>query len=152
SNTDEPDRPMVVAEIEGRLSKWAMSLNAGLQKYERDKFLMIMDTETLEKIEAKKFDILDSIREIDLGNQITPTLSIGVGAEAGNPLQSSNYAQTALDMALGRGGDQVVVKKGAKLSFYGGKTKAVERRTKVKSRVIAGVLRELMEQSRNVLI
>ena len=152
SNTDEPNRPMVVAEIEGRLSKWAMSLNAGLQKYERDKFLMIMDSEILEKIEAKKFDILDSIREIDLGNQITPTLSIGVGAEAGNPLQSSNYAQTALDMALGRGGDQVVVKKGAKLSFYGGKTKAVERRTKVKSRVIAGVLRELMEQSRNVFI
>ena len=152
SNTDEPDRPMVVAEIEGRLSKWAMNLNAGLQKYERDKFLMIMDSEILERIEAQKFDILDSVRQIDMGNQITPTLSIGVGAEANNPLQSSNYAKTALDMALGRGGDQVVVKKGTKLSFYGGKTKAVERRTKVKSRVIAGVLRELMEQSPNVFI
>ena len=152
SNTDEPNRPMVVAEIEGRLSKWAMNLNAGLQKYERDKFLMIMDSEILDKIEAQKFDILDSVREIDMGNQITPTLSIGVGAEANSPLQSSSYAKTALDMALGRGGDQVVVKKGSKLSFYGGKTKAVERRTKVKSRVIAGVLRELMEQSRNVFI
>ena len=77
SNTDEPDRPMVVAEIEGRLSKWAMNLNAGLQKYERDKFLMIMDSEILEKIEAQKFDILDSVRQIDMGNQITPTLSMG---------------------------------------------------------------------------
>ncbi|MFY9427259.1 MAG: DHH family phosphoesterase [Caldicoprobacterales bacterium] len=152
SNTDEADRPMVVAEIEGRLGKWAMSLNAGLQKYERDKFLMIMDTEILEMLEAKKFDILDNIREIDMGNQMNPTLSIGVGAEASSPLQSSNYAKTALDMALGRGGDQVVVKKGSKLYFYGGKTKAVERRTKVKSRVIAGVLRELMEQSRDVYI
>ena len=152
ANTDGTDRPMVIAEIEGRLGKWAMSLNAGWQKYERGKFLMIMDSDILDILESKKFDILDHVREIDMGNQMTPTLSIGVGVEANTPARSANYAHTALDMALGRGGDQAVVKRGSKLYFYGGKTKAVERRTKVKSRVIAGVLRELMEQSRDVFI
>ena len=152
ANTEESHRPMVIAEIEGRLGKWAMSLNAGWQKYDRDKFLMIMDSEILDKLEAKKFDILDNIRDIDIGNQMTPTLSIGVGIGANSPSQGADYAQTALDMALGRGGDQAVVKRGTKLYFYGGKTKAVEKRTKVKSRVIAGVLRELMEQSRGIFI
>lgn len=152
ANTDEAYRPMVIAEIEGRLSKWAKGVNAGLQKYERDKFLMIMDSEILYKLETKKFDILDNIRGIDIGNKMTPTLSIGVGVEASNPSQSADYAQMALDMALGRGGDQAVVKRGAKLYFYGGKTKAVEKRAKVKSRVMAGVLRELMEESQEIFI
>ncbi len=152
ANTEEAQRPMMIAEIEGRLGKWAMNLNAGWQKYERDRFLMIMDSEMLDELEANKFGILDDIREIDIGNHINPTLSIGVGVGGDNPFQSADYAKTALDMALGRGGDQVVVKRGTKLYFYGGKTKAVEKRTKVKSRVIAGVLRELMEQSNGVYI
>ncbi|NLJ40015.1 MAG: hypothetical protein GX352_00130 [Clostridiales bacterium] len=152
ANIEEPDRPMVAAEIEGRLGKWAQALGAGWQKYDRDKFIMIMDSKILDKLESGKFGILDNIREIKIGDRPHPTLSIGVGAEADSPSQGADYARVALDMALGRGGDQAVVKKGSKLYFYGGKTKAVEKRTKVKSRVLAGVLRELMEQSNRVYI
>ncbi|MGI5851666.1 MAG: DHH family phosphoesterase [Caldicoprobacterales bacterium] len=152
ANTEEADRPLLIAEIEGKLAKWAMGHKAGWQKYERDKFLMVMNGNILEKLEANRFGILDDIREIDLGSHMSPTLSIGVGAEGQIPSQNVDFAKTALDMALGRGGDQVVVKKGTRLFFYGGKTKAVERRTKVKSRVMAGVLRELMEQSSRIYI
>lgn len=152
ANTEESHRPMLIAEIEGRLGKWAMNLNAGWQKYDHDKFFMVMDSQILDRLEANKFNILDSIREIDISSQMTPTLSIGVGVEGNNPSHNASYAKTALDMALGRGGDQAVVKRGSKLYFYGGKTKAVEKRTKVKSRVIAGVLRELMEQSQEVFV
>ncbi len=152
ANTEESHRPMLIAEIEGRLGKWAMGLNAGLQKYDHDKFLMVADSEILDKLEANKFSILDEIREIDISNQMSPTLSIGVGVGGDSPFNNVDYARTALDMALGRGGDQAVVKRGSKLHFYGGKTKAVEKRTKVKSRVIAGVLRELMDQSQDIFI
>lgn len=152
ANTEEADKPMLTAEIEGKLSRWATGLNAGWQKYERDKYIMIMDSEILDRVEKDKFSILDEIREINPENQMNPTLSIGVGVEADSPLHNLDYARTALDMALGRGGDQTAVKRGTKLYFYGGKTKAVEKRTKVKSRVIAGVLRELMEQSERVYI
>ncbi|HZJ57492.1 MAG TPA: DHH family phosphoesterase [Clostridia bacterium] len=152
ANTEDANKPLLIAEIEGRLGKWAMNHSAGWQKYDRDKFLMVMDVNILEALEGNRFGILDDIREIDMGSHVPPTLSIGVGVEAQSPSQSIDFAKTALDMALGRGGDQAVVKKGTKLYFYGGKTKAVERRTKVKSRVMAGVLRELMEQSYNIFI
>ena len=152
NNTDEAKRPVVQAQIEATLSEWAISLNAGWKKYERDKFVMITRADALKILEENRFQILDSIRAISAGNKIPVTLSVGVGADGKNPLELIQFAQSALDLALGRGGDQVVVKRGTRLYFYGGKSKEVEKRTKVKSRVIANNLRELMVQSNGVFI
>ena len=152
ANTEDAKKPGVMAEIESRIGQWAASVNAAWYKYDREKFVVIMEEKSLNQLRERKFDILDQIREINSGNRIPVTLSIGIGLEAGNPLESSASAHSAVDLALGRGGDQAVLKQGTKLYFYGGKTKGVEKRTKVKSRVIASALRELMEHSSDILI
>ncbi|WP_026476785.1 DHH family phosphoesterase [Alkaliphilus transvaalensis] len=151
-NTEESTRPMVLAEVDHRLNLWANKLNGIMRKYTNDKFILVFEKKHLEKLESKKFELLDEIREINLGNKIPITLSIGIGSEGETPLQSCEFANIAKDLALGRGGDQAVVKKNQKISFYGGKTKAVEKRTKVKARVIAHALKQLIEQSENVIV
>lgn len=152
NNTDETNRPIVFAEIDKMLNSLAARINGFIRKYENDKYLIIFENRHLENLEMKKFEILDNVREIDLGNKIPVTLSIGVGVNGKSLTQQYEYAKAAMDIALGRGGDQVVVKRIDKLSFYGGKSKAVEKRTKVKARVIAHALRQLIEQSEKVFI
>lgn len=150
-STDDVHRPLVIAEIGKRLNTYASRINAFLTKYENDKYIMVFENKYLENLEGKRFDILDDIREIDTGS-MSVTLSIGVGIYGKNPAQSYEYAKGAMDIALGRGGDQAVVKKIDKLSFYGGKSKAVEKRNKVKARVISHALRQLIDQSDKVFI
>jgi c-di-AMP phosphodiesterase-like protein len=152
SHTEDSKRPVLLAEIEAILSRWAISLDASWKKFERDKFVAFMQAKSLKLVEERRFEILDRIREISVGNRIPVTLSMGIGADGSNPLELIQYAQSAMDLALGRGGDQAAVKHGTKLFFYGGKTKEVEKRTKVKSRVMANAIRKLMEQSRGVFI
>lgn len=151
-STEETKRPLVSAEIEHRLNLWAGKINGFIRKYAKDKFIVVFHHQYLEKLESKKFDIIDEIREINQGNNMPITLSIGIGTYGETPLQSCDFANGAKDLALGRGGDQVAVKKRDKISFYGGKAKAVEKRTKVKARVISHALRELIEQSTNVIV
>ncbi|ABW20330.1 DHH family phosphoesterase [Alkaliphilus oremlandii] len=151
-STEEMRRPLVGAEIEHRLNLWAGKINGFIRKYSKDKFMVIFQHEYLEKLEQKKFEIIDEIREINQGNTMPITLSIGIGVYGENALQTWNFANGAKDLALGRGGDQVAVKKGDKISFYGGKAKAVEKRTKVKARVVSHALRELIDQSTNVIV
>lgn len=150
--TEEAVRPMLVAEIDQRLNLWASRVNGLMRKYSKDKFIVVFEKQHLATLESRKFDFLDEIREISLGNKLPLTLSIGVGTEGENPLKSCEFANGAKDLALGRGGDQAVIKKNEKISFYGGKTKAVEKRTKVKARVISHALKQLIEQSENVIV
>ncbi len=150
--TEDSVRPLIVAEIDRRINLWSNRLEGLTRKYSNDKFICVFQKSYLEKLEAKKFEILDEIREINLGNKIPITLSIGIGAEGKTILQSTDFANAAKDLALGRGGDQAAVKKNDKISFYGGKTKAVEKRTKVKARVISHALKQLMEQTNSVMI
>ncbi|MBU5439352.1 DHH family phosphoesterase [Tissierella sp. MSJ-40] len=152
SSTSEVNRPLVLAEIDKKLNTYFSRYNGIVRKYENDKYLIIMENNPFEVIQGKKFDILDQIREINLGNTIPITLSMGVGADGNNPFEAYEHARAAIDIALGRGGDQAVVKKGNSLSFYGGKTKAIEKRNKVKSRVIAYALRQLIDQSDKVFV
>lgn len=152
NDTDEINRPIVFAEIDKKISEFASKINGIVRKYENDKYLIIFENKYLTVLENIKFDILDDIREINLGNRIPVTLSMGVGVNGKNPSQIYEFSKAAMDIALGRGGDQAVVKKIDKLSFYGGKTKAVEKRNKVKSRVISHALRQLIDQSENVFI
>ena len=149
---EEAKRPLVAAEIEHRINLWSAGINGLIRRYAKDKFIVIFSHEYLEKLEAKKFDILDDIREINQGNNMPITLSVGIGVYGETPLQTWEFADGAKDLALGRGGDQVVLKKGDKISFYGGKAKAVEKRTKVKARVISHALRQLMDESANVIV
>lgn len=152
NNTEEINRPIVLAEIDKRINRFVSEIEGFVRKYENDKYVIIFENKYLYELEKRKFDILDSIREINLGNRIPITLSMGVGVNGKNPSQSYEYARASIDIALGRGGDQAVVKKIDKLNFYGGKTKAVEKRNKVKSRVISHALRQLIDQAEAVFI
>lgn len=151
-STEDVNRAKVSADIDHRTHVWAAKLKGLTRKYEQDKYIVIFEYQYLENQEVKRFEILDEVREIQLGNQIPPTLSIGVGTMGKDFQECMAYANTAKDLCLGRGGDQVAVKKNDDIKFYGGKSKAVEKRTKVKARVIAYGLRQLMEQSEIVLV
>ncbi len=149
---DELSRPALVAEVDRKINAWAANYNAAIQKFSNGDYLLFLNYKQLLEIEAKRFDILDAVREINSGNRIPLTLSIGIGLNGKTNAELHGFSRSAMDIALGRGGDQAVVKDNDKLSFYGGKTKAVEKRTRVKARVIAYALRQLIEQSDNVII
>ncbi|SHF32882.1 c-di-AMP phosphodiesterase, consists of a GGDEF-like and DHH domains [Caldanaerobius fijiensis DSM 17918] len=149
---DDLDRALIVAEVDNRLNKWANSIDACLRKYENDSYIVFMTNQKLKQAEEKRFDILDEIRSIDVGNKIPITLSMGIASYSDNIRNIYMDSDTALDLALGRGGDQAVVKRKNRISYYGGKTQAVEKRTKVKARVIAHALGQLISESSNVII
>lgn len=149
---EESAKPVLIAEVDRRINAWASLNSASIQKYSNGEYLLHLNYRQLIAIEEKRFDILDNIREINAGNRLPITLSIGVGVNGKNYAELQKFSRSATDIALGRGGDQAVVKDNEKLSFYGGKTKAVEKRTKVKARVIAYALKQLIEQSEDVLI
>lgn len=152
NSTPEVNRPLVMAEIDKNINFYFSKYNGVVRKYENDKYFIIIENSGFQNIKNKKFDILDQIRELDLGNVIPITLSMGVGAEGNNPFESYQKARAAIDIALGRGGDQAVIQAGNQLSFYGGKTKAIEKRNKVKSRVIGYALRQLIDQADKVFV
>lgn len=149
---EEDDRPLIIAEIERTINSYAQGLNAMIRKYEPNKYVFCIQNKYIEKEMKKKFEILDTIREINMGNKLAVTLSIGVGRGGDTPLENEKYAVSAKELALGRGGDQAVVKNGDKLLFYGGKTKEIEKRTKVRARVIAQALVDIIKDSSNVFI
>lgn len=151
-STEDDKKPLLIAEIERTINGYAQSISGMIKKYSSSKYIVVVQDKYVEKEMEKKFSILDSMREITMGNKLAVTLSIGVGRGAETPLENENLAVAAKELALGRGGDQVVVKKGEKLEFYGGKTKEVEKRTKVRSRVIAHSLLNLISESSKVFI
>ena len=151
-STEEDKKPLLIAEIERNINSYAQNINAMLKKYASNKYILSVQSKHIEEEMRRKFEILDSIREINIGNMLAVTLSIGVGRGGSTPFENSNFADKAKELALGRGGDQAVVKNGDKLSFYGGKTKEVEKRTKVRARVIAHALNDLINESSKVYI
>ena len=151
-NTPEIKRPILLAEIDKNINSYFAKYNGVVRKYENDKYFIIMEKSAFKEIENKKFDILDQMRELDLGNTIPITLSMGVGVDGDNPSDTFKNSRSAIDVALGRGGDQAVVQFNNQLSFFGGKTKAVEKRNKVKARVIGYALRQLIDQAGEVFV
>ena len=123
-----------------------------LRKFERDKYLYLFQHKYIKELEDKKFEILDNVKEINLGNKIPVTLSFGIGLGGMTPIENLSFAGAAIDIALGRGGDQVVIKNKDSFTFYGGKARELEKRTKVKARVIAYALREIIDQADSVTI
>ncbi len=152
NETKEDRRPFITSEIDKKINLWSSRMNGILKKIDKDKYIAIFEYKYLTILEAKRFAILDEIRGIDLGNRIPPTLSIGVATGINGLAQIEESASSALELALGRGGDQAVLKKVNDFEFYGGKTKAVEKRNKVKARIIAHALRPIIDESQSVYI
>lgn len=152
NDTAELKRPLVLAEIEKTINEFAKEMDAAIRRFEKGKYLIVFENKYLKMLEDRKFDIIDSVREIDSGSDMPFTISMGVGVGAGSINQSFEFAKAGIDIALGRGGDQVVLKSKDKLSFYGGKTRTVEKRAKVKARVIAHALKQLVDQTDEVFI
>lgn len=151
-SSTEGTAPQLVADIERTINSYAQSLEAMVRKYSSNKYVLTTKDTFIEKEMEKKFEILDLVREINVGNKLAVTLSVGIGRGGKSPAQNHDFAITAKDLALGRGGDQAVVKSFEKLSFYGGKTKEVEKRTKVRARVIGHALLDLINESSNIFI
>lgn len=149
---DDQSRAMIVGKVTTEISEWCARHQMFLRRVAADRFLIMANQRTLKALEQSRFDILDSIRELMAEHKVPITLSIGVAAGTSNLVELGALAQSSLDIALGRGGDQVAVKVGQRLSFYGGKSNALEKRTRVRARVISHALRDLIRESDKVLI
>ncbi|MCX7923018.1 MAG: DHH family phosphoesterase [Clostridia bacterium] len=149
---EDAKRPQMMAEIEKKIIQWMGMTGGIIKKFERDKYLFVFELKYLREFEEKKFEILDTIKEINIGNKIPVTLSLGFGINGKSIVENFYNAGACIDIALGRGGDHVVIKDGDNFRFFGGKTRELEKRTKVKARVIAYALRELIDQSPEVMI
>lgn len=150
--TPDVNHGSLLGEIEQKIMQWVSSGNGIFRKYERDKNIVLFHQKDFQSILDTKFEILNEIRDINFENKIPVTLSIGIGLNGKDVTENDKFAKLALDMALGRGGDQVVIKDADNFNFYGAKTREVEKRTKVKARVVAHALRELIDDSSFVLI
>jgi c-di-AMP phosphodiesterase-like protein len=151
-STEDKDRSKVTTEINQILVNWAGGLKGILKNYERDKYICIFAKKYMEYFNEKKFEILKSVKEISKGNSVPLTLSIGIGIDGKEYQDNEKYAKSAIDIALGRGGDQIVINDGKRIKYYGGNTQEFEKRTKVKARVVAYALRELIAQCSEVII
>jgi cyclic-di-AMP phosphodiesterase len=151
-SVSESDRPFIIAEVEKVINMYAQELKAMVRKYEPNKYILSVENKYINEQMKKKFEILDTVRNIKVGNKLSMTLSIGVGRGGDNPFENEKYSVSAKELALSRGGDQAVVKSSDKLLFYGGTTKEVEKRTKVKARVIAHALVDIVNDSDKVFI
>lgn len=141
---EEVRQSLLLALVERKIVKYLQSMDAIVKRFERDKFIFVFQQKNLDQMLSDKFSLLDEVRGISAGNEIAMTLSIGVGLNGTTYIQNFESARTAMGMALGRGGDQAVVKDGDSISYYGGKTQKVEKATRVKARVKAHALHEMM--------
>ena len=148
----EENKPQVIAAIEKKLHEWASTCNGVIIKKERDTYVLVFEQQYLLEMENNKFTILDEMKEIETEEGMPITLSIAISNEGESNYEKYESALAAMDIALGRGGDQAVVRKEGKYNFFGGKTQEVEKRTKVKARVISHALEELIQKSDKVMI
>lgn len=146
------EKPGVMAEIEKTLYDWAIKSEGVMIKTERDTFVYAFEQKHLEEMQNEKFSVLDKIKEIKTSEKLQITLSIAISNEGETNYEIYQTANDAMDIALGRGGDQAVVRTDGKYSFFGGKAQELEKRTKVKARVVAHALEELIEDAANVII
>lgn len=152
NDRDDMRASMLTALIDRRINKYMQSVDAIVKKLEKDKYVFMFKNKYLPQMEKNKFSLLEEVRSINVGGDMAATISIGLGINDESYLKSYEYARIAMDLALGRGGDQAVIKNGDKISYYGGKSVQIEKKTRVKARVKAHALRELMETREQVLI
>ena len=149
---EDVKRSLLIALVDRKVNKYFTEIDALVSKIEKDKYFVVFKYKYLEQLSADKFKLIEDVKSIKVGNEMAITLSIGVGAGGVSYTQNYEYARMGIDLALGRGGDQVVVKEGEEVTYYGGKAKQVERNTRVKARVKAHALREIIESREHVVI
>ena len=151
-SVEDVRRSLLIALIDRKITKYFSNYDGLVKKLEKDKYFLIMRQSSLEALKAQKFHILDEVKTVNIGNEMTVTLSIGIGLNAANYLQNYEYCRIAIEMALGRGGDQVVIKNGDNITYFGGKSQQMEKTTRVKARVKAQALKEFMSSKERVVV
>lgn len=151
-SVEEVRRSLLVALIDRKINKYISGINGIVKKMENDKYFFAIKQKYMARLESERFSVLEDVKTVNIGNEMAVTLSIGIGMNGETYIQNYEYARTAIDMALGRGGDQAVVKNGTKIQYYGGKSQQLEKTTRVKARVKAHALRELIEPKDRLLI
>jgi len=151
-SVDDVRRSLFVGLVDKSVNKYFSAGAAIIRKLEKDKYLVVFRYKFLEKLLADKFSLVEDIKSVKVGNEKTLTLSIAIGTGAADYARNYDIAKAAMDLALGRGGDQAVIKDGEKIYYYGGKSQQMEKNTRVKVRVKAHALRQILEANDNVLI
>ncbi len=151
-NVEEIHSSLLVALIERKINKYFNGYDGIVRKLEKDRFFVVMKEKALAQIRNSKFDLLQDIKTVNIGNEMAITLSISIGSGGATYMDCMEYARSAMDLALARGGDQAVVKAKDQITYYGGKTQQVEKNTRVKARVKAQAFREIVEAKDKVVV
>jgi len=151
-SVDEVRRSMLTALIDRKINKCMQSIDAIIKKLEKDKYICVFKSKYLAQLRSTRFPILDEVRQVNIGNELPVTISLGLSADTDNFAKGYAQARAAIDLALGRGGDQAVMKDGENTYYYGGKSVSIEKNTRVKARVKAHAFRELVESKDELLV
>lgn len=151
-SVEEVRRSLLIALIDRKVNKYIAALDGICRKIEKDKYMIILRKKATMLLRESKFDILEDVKTVNIGNEMAVTISIGMGVNGLTYAQNYEFARNAIDLALGRGGDQAVVKTPKDVTYYGGKSQQVEKNTRVKARVKAQALREIISTKERVLI
>ena len=152
ASVEEVRRSLLTALIDRKVNKYVSAFDGICQKIEKDKYLIILKKRAVIQMQEQRFDLLEDVKTVNIGNEMAVTISIGIGLDGLVYAQNHEFARTAIDLALGRGGDQAVVKTPDRINYYGGKSQQVEKNTRVKARVKAHALREIITSKDHVLI
>lgn len=151
-SVEEVRRSLLIALIDRKVNKYISALDGISKKLEKDKYLVILRKKAITKLQETRFDLLEEVKTVNIGNEMAVTISIGVGLDGLTYAQNYEFARNAIDLALGRGGDQAVIKTPESITYYGGKSQQVEKNTRVKARVKAHALREIITGKDMVLV
>ena len=151
-SVEEVRRSLLTALIDRKINKYIASCNGIAKKIEKDKYFVVMPKKSCEMLREQRFDLLEDVKTVNIGNEMAVTLSIGIGLDGLSYAQNYEFARNAIDLALGRGGDQAVVKSADNISYYGGKSQQIEKSTRVKARVKAHALREIISGKDSVIV
>ena len=151
-SVEEVRRSLLTALIDRKINKYIASCNGIAKKIEKDKYFIVMPKKSCETLKEQRFDLLEDVKTVNIGNEMAVTLSIGIGLDGLSYAQNYEFARNAIDLALGRGGDQAVVKSADNISYYGGKSQQIEKSTRVKARVKAHALREIISGKDTVIV
>lgn len=151
-SVEDVRRSLLTALIDRKINRYFQNLDALVRKFEVDKYIVVMRARSLQELQTNRFDILEEVKTVNIGNDMAITLSIGIGANNGSYTANAESARSAIELALGRGGDQAVLRDGNSISYFGGKSMAVEKTTRVKARVKAHALREFIDSKEKVVV
>lgn len=149
---EEVRRSLLTALVDRKINKYISALDGIVKKIEKDKYLIVLRKKSIGQLQETRFDLLEDVKTVNIGNEMAVTISIGIGLDGLSYAQNYEFSRNAIDLALGRGGDQAVIKTPSSITYYGGKSQQVEKNTRVKARVKAHALREIITGKDKVII